>query len=134
MLRVAANGAYTGSGGSCRLCRAYCDWVVDPAGCVEQECPNLYAYDDVEGRRVIGCMERVFAPELDREALDRARGETRGRLGGLRAIRRPLPICRSAVERAYPARLPAAGCINPEFAEPVDGEAFRVTLAPGAEP
>ena len=116
-------------GGSCRLCRVYCDWVIEPDGCQAIGCPNLYAYDDVEGRRVIGCVAGVFRAELDRDAMERVRAEQGGRFGALRAVRRPLPVCRAAVERAYPARLEAIGCVNPEFAEAHAGPAFRVSRA-----
>ena len=114
-------------GGSCRLCRAYCDWTVDPTACVDAACPNLSAYDDERGRRIVGCVERVFTAEIDLEAFERVREANRGRFGLLRAGRRPLPICRASVERAYADRLPPVGCVNPEFAEPVDGEPFRIT-------
>jgi hypothetical protein len=115
-------------GGSCRLCRVYCDWVIDLAGCQDTACVNLYGYDDAEGRRVIGCLAGVFRAELDREAVDGVRAQQGGRFGGLRAVRRPLPVCRAAVERAYPSRVEAVGCLNPEFAEPHVGPAFRVTM------
>ncbi len=90
-------------------------------------CPNLYAYDDERGRRIVGCVERVFTAEIDLEVFERVRESNRGRFGLLRAGRRPLPICRASVERAYADRLPPVGCVNPEFAEPVDGEPFRIT-------
>jgi hypothetical protein len=100
--------------------------VVDPGACVARSCPNLYAYDDVEGRRVVGCLERVFGAELDLEVLEEVRRSRGGSFGAIRAARRPLPICGSSVEQAYVHRAPAIGCINPEFAEPVDRPAFRV--------
>jgi hypothetical protein len=109
------------------MCRAYCDWTVDPTACVDAACPNLYAYDDERGRRIVGCVERVFTAEIDLEVFERVRESNRGRFGLLRAGRRPLPICRASVERAYADRLPPVGCVNPEFAEPVDGEPFRIT-------
>ncbi len=122
--------AAAGDSGSCRLCRVYCDWTIDPGGCVDGACPNLYAYDDAAGRRVVGCVERVFTAEIDLAVLTRVREANGGRFGPLRAARRPLPVCRSAVERAYVSRLPPAGCVNPEFAEPTEGEPFRVTAVP----
>ncbi len=113
--------------GSCRYCRVYCDWVIDPAGCEDTGCANLYGYDDSEGNRVLGCLAGVFRAELDQRTLAQVRAENGGRFGALRAVRRPLPICRAVVERAYPARLEAVGCLNPEFAEAHAGPAFRVT-------
>ena len=68
-----------------------------------------------------------FPRDVVGEAFERVRESNRGRFGLLRADRRPLPLCRASVERAYADRLPLIGCVNPEFAEPVDGEPFRVT-------
>ena len=80
---------------------------------------------------------RVAASSAASSACSRPRSTSRcssaireansGRFGLLRADRRPLPICRASVEVAYGDRLPAIGCVNPEFAEPVDGEPFRIT-------
>ena len=127
MQGMATPSPHAGTGGSCRLCRAYCDWTIDPSACVDAGCPNLYAYDDQAGRRIVGCVERVFSAEIDLEVFERIREANRGRFGLLRADRRPLPICRASVEVAYGDRLPPVGCVNPEFAEPVDGEPFRIT-------
>ena len=118
------------SSGSCRLCRAYCDWVVDPLGCLDASCPNLYAFDDRSGRRVVGCLERVYEAQLDLASIEELRDGT----AALRALRRPLPICRAHAERTYPRRLPAVGCVNPEFAEPTDRPAFRVIVHPARDP
>jgi hypothetical protein len=127
MQGMATPSPHAGTGGSCRLCRAYCDWTIDPSACVDAGCPNLYAYDDQAGRRIVGCVERVFSAEIDLEVFERIREANRGRFGLLRADRRPLPICRASVEIAYADRVPPVGCVNPEFAEPVDGEPFRIT-------
>ena len=103
----------------------YCDWVVEPTACVERDCVNLYAVQGPDGRRYVGCMMRVFGPEIDAEELDRARLRRQG-FGALRCVREPLPICRSAVERAYPQRVTPLGCLNPEFAEPPGTDSVRV--------
>ena len=113
------------SGGSCRRCRAYCDWVVDPVGCLG--CARLYAYDARDSRRYAGCVEGVHAAEIDLAVLEACRDEERP-FGGIRAVRRPLPICRAHVERAYPQREPEIGCVNPEFHEPPGGGSFSVTV------
>ena len=73
-------------GGSCRLCRAYCDWTVDPTACVDTACPNLYAYDDERGRRIVGCVERVFTAEIDLDVFQRVRERT---AAGSACSRRP---------------------------------------------
>lgn len=127
MGEMTASNPHADTAGSCRLCRAYCDWTIDPSACVDTGCPNLYAYDDAAGRRIVGCVERVFSAEIDLEVFQLIREANRGRFGLLRADRRPLPVCRASVERAYADRLPPIGCVNPEFAEPVDGEPFRIT-------
>jgi hypothetical protein len=109
---------------SCRTCRVYCDWVVEPVGCIG--CDRLYAYDGESGRRWAGCLERIFDAEIDLEALEAA--VDRGRFGVLRAARMPLARCSSAVERAYPGRRPAIGCVRPEFGEPPGRTAFAVSV------
>jgi hypothetical protein len=109
----------------CRQCRVYCDWVVEPTSCITRGCPNLYAYDLPGGTRYLGCVQRVFGTEVAQEALDRAIDEGRA-FGGLKCRNAPLPICDAAVDPAYVARVPAVGCVNPEFFEPPGGGSFRV--------
>ncbi len=109
---------------SCRRCRVYCDWVIDPVGCLG--CDRLYAYDTKDGRRYAGCVERIYAAEVDLAVLEQCAADEQ-HFGGIRAARVPLPICHAAVEATYPRRLPALGCVNPEFHEPPGGGAFVVT-------
>ncbi len=109
----------------CRRCRVYCTWVVRPASCIERGCERLYLQEDGAGRRFVGCLQGVFAMEVDLDVLDEAERRPGG-FGALRCAREPLPICASSIERAYPRRVPELGCVNPEFAEPVAGGAFRV--------
>ena len=116
-----------GTGGSCRLCRAYCDWTIDPTACVDSGCPNLYAYDD----------ERAAASSAASSACSRPRSTSRCSSASARTTAAGSACCaptagrsRSAGRRssvAYGDRLPPIGCVNPEFAEPVDGEPFRIT-------
>jgi hypothetical protein len=85
----------------CRRCAAFCDRVIAPATCVESECPNLYAYDDpATGRRYMGCVQRVFATEIDVE-LFRAAEATKAGFGTVRLAREPLGRCCFSVEHAY---------------------------------
>src|SRR6185312_7808161 len=52
----------------CRQCATYCDRVIAPATCIADNCPNLYAYDDpLTGRSYMGCVQQVFASEIDVE-------------------------------------------------------------------
>ena len=96
----------------CRRCRVYCDWVVEPTACVERECVNLYAVEASDGHRYVGCMMRIFGPEIDADQLERAHAR-RQAFGGLRCLREPLPICRAGVERAYPQRTTPARLPEP---------------------
>jgi hypothetical protein len=119
----------TSDANSCRACEAYCDRVVYPAGCIERDCPNLYAYDDREGRRFVGCLQRVFRSEI---ALDVLVGPGRRQaFGALRVSGSPTAICQVGVEQAYEGRFDLLACLNPEFFEPVE-EPFRVELRAGA--
>lgn len=115
---------------SCRRCRVYCDWVIDPVGCLE--CPRAYAYDARDGRRYLGCVEGVHGAELDLRVLEDSAAEGRA-FGGIRAAQLPLPVCAAKVDPAYPQRLPMIGCVNPEFHEPPGGGTFTITVR-GASP
>ena len=110
---------------SCRRCRVYCDWVVEPTGCLG--CARLYAFDAKDGRRYVGCVEGVHAAEVDLRTLEASVEEGRV-FGGIRAARVPPPICDARIDAAYPARLPEIGCVNPEFHEPPGGGAFTVSV------
>jgi hypothetical protein len=85
----------------CRRCAAFCDRVIAPATCVESHCPNLYAYDDgLSGRRYMGCLQGVFATEIDVELFERAE-RSRAGFGTVRLAREPLARCRFEVEQAF---------------------------------
>jgi hypothetical protein len=109
----------------CRSCDVHCDKVVYPSACVERACPFLYAYED-HGHTYIGCMQKVYAPEIDLHLL-RAAERRRDGFGAIRAARKPLPMCRVEVEECYEHRADELGCVNPEFSElPVGSPTFRV--------
>ena len=108
----------------CRRCATFCDRVISPASCVADGCPYLYAYDDpVSGRRYMGCVQQVFATEIDVELFRQAE-RTRGGFGTVRLAAAPLERCRFTVEQAYDGRgLEAYRCVNKAFfdwPEPVD--------------
>ena len=85
----------------CRECSTFCDRVIAPATCVADGCPYLYAYDDpLSGRRFMGCIQQVFASEIDVE-LFREAERTRAGYGTVRLAAAPLPRCRFTVEQAY---------------------------------
>ena len=49
-------------------CLTYCDRVIAPAACIAAGCPFLYSYDEpLIGRALMGCMQKVFATEIDVE-------------------------------------------------------------------
>ena len=116
---------------SCRRCRVYCDWVVDPLGCLG--CSRLCAYDAKDGGRYVGCVEGVHLAELALQVLESCVEEGRT-YGGNRAARVPLPICAARVDSAYPQRIPEIGCVNPEFHEPPGGGAFTIGVRGSATP
>jgi hypothetical protein len=108
----------------CDRCAVHCEKVVYPAACVARSCPFLYAYEAF-GHTYIGCMQKVYAVEIDLDLLQEAE-EVRG-FGAIRALKRPLPMCRSAVDRCYTHRDDELGCRNPEFSELPAGEpTFKV--------
>jgi hypothetical protein len=96
----------------CRRCSAFCDRVISPAACVAQACPFLYSYDDpLSGRRFMGCMQKVFATEIDVE-LFREAERTRAGFGAVRLAGVPLARCPFEVEAA---REGERACVNPRF-------------------
>ena len=115
----------------CTRCEVHCDKVVYPSACVARACPFLYAFEEF-GRRYVGCMQKVFDVEIDLELLQQAERRPGG-FGAVRAMRKPLPMCRVEVESCYTQRTGELGCVNPEFHElPVGQPTFRVfaTITP----
>jgi hypothetical protein len=109
----------------CRRCEVHCDKVVYPSACLERACPFVYAYEEF-GHRYIGCMQKVYAVEIDLDLL-RAAERRREGFGAIRVNREPLPMCRVEVEECYSHRQNDLGCVNPEFSElPVGTPTFRV--------
>jgi hypothetical protein len=100
----------------CRQCSTFCDRVIAPATCVAAGCPYLYAYDDpLSGRRYMGCLQQVFATEIDVEMFREAE-RTRQGFGSVRLAAAPLERCRFTVEQAYDGRgLQAYRCVNKRF-------------------
>jgi len=97
----------------CRQCATYCDRVIAPATCIADECPNLYTYDDpLTGRRYMGCLQQVFATEIDVE-LFRAAERTRTGFGTVRLAGSPLARCPFEVEQAREGM--SSPCVNPRF-------------------
>ena len=109
----------------CRVCEVHCDKVVYPSACLDRSCPFVYAYDE-HGHTFMGCMQKVFEAEIDLDMLHAAEARRAG-FGAVKAMRRPLPMCRSEVEQCYEQRTGELGCINPEFNElPAGSPTFRV--------
>ena len=102
--------------------------MIAPATCVADGCPNLYSYDDpLSGRRFMGCVQQVFATEIDVE-LFREAERTRAGFGTVRLAAAPLEQCRFSVEQAYDGRgLAAYRCVNKRFFDWPDAspDAFR---------
>jgi hypothetical protein len=100
----------------CRRCATFCDRVIAPATCVADRCPYLYSYDDpLTGRRYMGCMQKVFATEIDVELFRQAE-RTRTGFGTVRLANAPLRRCRFSVEQAFRGEgLAAYRCVNRRF-------------------
>ena len=97
----------------CRRCSTFCDRVIAPSACVAQACPFLYSYDEpLDGRRYMGCMQKVFATEID-VALFFEAERTRGGFGTVRLAGFPLARCAFDVERAHEGT--EQPCVNPGF-------------------
>lgn len=101
--------------GECRQCEAFCDKLIEPAGCVAIGCEYLYTYEDpLSGRMFMGCIQKVFKGEIDVAAFEEAeRG--RGTYGGIKMTGKPLPQCQFRVERAYEGEGPGYECVNRRF-------------------
>jgi hypothetical protein len=117
----------------CRRCGVHCDKVVYPGACLQRACPFVYSYE-AWGHTYVGCMQKVYDVEIDLDMLRAAEARKPG-FGAIRAVRRPLPMCRAEIERTYESRADEElGCVNPEFSElPVGEPTFRVIarITPG---
>jgi len=115
--------------GSCRQCPVSCERVVYPAGCLESGCPRVYTYEE-DGRTWFGCLAGVHGAEIDLR-LFRVLQRTKEGFGALHALREPLPICRSTVERVFEHRSEGP-CVNPDFLLSAPRPVYRVTVPPRA--
>src|SRR5689334_23730618 len=61
----------------CDRCAVHCEKVVYPAACVARSCPFLYAYEAF-GHTYVGCMQKVYAVEIDLDLLQEAEAAARG--------------------------------------------------------
>jgi hypothetical protein len=105
--------------GECRSCRTFCDKLVEPRGCLEMRCPNLYSYfDPRSGSSYMGCIRKVFRAEIDLELFELA--ERTGGFGGIKMTGEPLPQCQFRVEPCYEGAGPAYECVNPRFFDCTD--------------
>lgn len=109
----------------CSRCEVHCEKVVHPGSCLSNSCPFVYAYE-AWGYTFMGCMQKVFAVEIDLDLLEAANRQREG-FGAVKAVRTPLPMCHAETEACYAHRADEIGCRNPEFAElPRARPSFRV--------
>jgi hypothetical protein len=112
-------GAGKTRSGECRECRTFCDKLIEPRGCLELRCRNLYSYEDpLSGIQYMGCLQKVFGAEIDVEMFESA--ELGGGFGGIKMTGRPLPQCQFKVEPAYEGAGDAYSCVNPRFFDCTD--------------
>src|SRR5258705_11875997 len=83
----------------CRRCEVHCDKVVYPSACVERACPFMYAYEEF-GHTYIGCMQRVYAVEINLELLRDAEARREG-FGGIPGARAAPSVCPVEVGGGY---------------------------------
>lgn len=100
--------------GECRQCRAFCDKMVEPRGCVEMGCRFLYSFvDALTGVQYAGCMQGVFGAKVELDAVLQPGG-----FGGVKMTGDPLPHCPFSVEQAYEG---LDACVNRRFYDCSDG-------------
>src|SRR6202162_4874559 len=86
----------------CRRCEVHCEKVVYPSACLARSCPFAYAYEE-HGHTFIGCMQKIYEAEIDLDML-RAAEQHREGFGAVKAMRLPLPMCRSEIEARHEPR------------------------------
>src|SRR5262249_17482353 len=105
--------------GECRQCRAFCDKMVEPRGCIELGCRYLYSYvDRLSGEQYVGCVQEGFSAEIE---LGPVLGP--GGVGGVKMTGEPRPHCQFTVERAYEGEGESYGCVNRRFFDCADSGA-----------
>ena len=110
----------------CRRCDVHCDKVVYPGACLARA-----ARSSTRTRRgatpTSAACRRSTSVEIDLDML-RAAEQRKAGFGAIRAVRRPLPMCKAEIEHTYESRTDdELGCVNPEFGElPVGEPTFRV--------
>src|SRR3954468_13227138 len=108
----------------CRRCEVHCDKVVYPSACMERSCPFVYAYEE-HGHRFMGCLQKVFEVEIDVDMV-RAAERRRDGFGAVRATKRPLPMCSSAIDPCFEHRADALRCVTPAYNKlPAGSPPFR---------
>ena len=89
-------------------------------------CRYLYTYEDARtGGRYMGCMNNVFAAEIDFDMFLLAERAREG-FGGIKMTGEPLPHCQFSVERAYEGDGPAHECVNRRFFDAPDDHAESI--------
>src|SRR5689334_23011113 len=97
--------------GECRQCRAFCDKMIEPRGCIELGCRYLYSFvDTLTGTQYVGCMQEVFGAKVELDAVLQPGG-----FGGVKMTGDGLPHCQFSVERAYEGDGPSYDCVNRRF-------------------
>lgn len=103
--------------GECRQCRSFCDKLIEPRGCIEMRCQYVYSYVDmISGNQYVGCMQRVYAAEVELDAVLEPGG-----FGGVKMTGNAMPHCQFTVEQAYEGDGPAYECSNRRFFDCTDG-------------
>ena len=78
----------------------------------------------------MGCMNKVFRGEIDVAVFEEAE-RTRHGFGGVKLSGRPMPQCRTSVERAYDGYGEPFSCVNPRFFDDPASEPASFDLRDG---
>jgi len=89
---------------------------VSPWRCLRGRRTCIYAYSNGDSTYV-GCLHKVFLPELDLAPFVEESGATRRSdpYGMVRVARTPRPQCPVSIERAYGFEALGQRCVNPGF-------------------
>ncbi len=91
----------------------------EPGGGDESDCRYLYSFvDRLTGEQYVGCMQEVYAAEVELGAV-----LEKGGFGGVKMTGEPLPHCQFSVERAYEGEGESYGCVNRRFFDCTDAGA-----------
>ena len=90
--------------------------MIEPRACIELGCRFVYSFvDRLSGDQYVGCMQEVYAAEVELSAVLEPGG-----FGGVKMTGEPLPHCPFSVEQAYEGAGESYSCVNRRFFDCTD--------------